>query len=62
VSKRIYVDVHTDGSVTIGVEGACGPECAELTKPFEEALGTVIEETLLPEYYQQQEIETKVNR
>lgn len=40
-----------DGTVKVEVDGCTSEECTDLTRPFEEALGTVDSTDLKPEYY-----------
>lgn len=35
----INVTLHTDGTVTVAVDGMKGHKCKEFSKPFEDALG-----------------------
>lgn len=49
--KKIRVEIDKSGEVVVGVTGACGTECADLTRGLESALGAVTEQTKTPEYY-----------
>ncbi len=49
--NKIKFRIKKDGGVEIDVQGATGQACEDLTRPFEEALGTVDEKRVKPEYY-----------
>ena len=49
--KTIKFIIAQDGSVYEEVTGTKGGECLNLTRPFEEALGTLQTRSLKPEYY-----------
>ena len=53
--REIIFKIGKDGQTTIEVNGACGEECKDLTKPFEERLGVVEDTELKPEFYEEQE-------
>ncbi len=48
--QRIIYTVRPDGTIEERVEGVEGPTCEELTMPFEEELGEVVERTYTAEY------------
>ena len=56
VKQEIEFSINPDGSVEIGVKGASGASCLELTREIEEALGIVSNRTYTSEYYQQEEV------
>jgi len=41
-----------NGTVKMGVKGAKGKECLDITKDFEKVLGVVKERKVKPEYYE----------
>ena len=49
--KTIKFIIAQDGSVYEEVTGTQGGECLNLTRPFEEALGTLQTRSHKPEYY-----------
>ena len=51
MAKFLIVTIDPDGSIKTSVEGACGPECEELARPYEENLGKVTKKTLTKDYY-----------
>lgn len=50
--KKITFVIDADGEVSLEVEGAKGTECEELSKPFEEFLGSVEQKTFKDAYYE----------
>lgn len=56
MAKKLELEITIDptGAVSVDVGGAVGKQCVDLTKPFEELLGTVEERTLKPEYHRTQ--------
>lgn len=57
---HIRFTIPPGGEVTIAVNGVCGPACKDLTKPFEQALGTVIEDAPTDEMNAETETEVIV--
>ncbi len=59
--KQVKLTIAPDGTATISVNGVCGPECKEITRPVEEALGIVESSSTTEEMYseisQVQEVE-----
>lgn len=55
MTKQINITIGEDGSVEIESSGFKGKSCAEVTKVFEQALGSTKERKFKPEYYQQEE-------
>jgi hypothetical protein len=51
--EQIEFILHPDGRVEERVVGVVGKSCSELTRSVEEKLGTVQDQTLTSEYYQQ---------
>ena len=51
MGNKIQFRIKKDGGVENDVQGATGQACEDLTRAFEEALGTVDSKTLKPEYY-----------
>lgn len=49
--KQVVLSITKDGTTTISVNGVCGPECKELTRAVEDALGTVESIEPTPEMY-----------
>lgn len=50
IMKKMRIRIGKDGKTTVSVEGACGPECLEFTKAFEEAVGLVEKRDLTEDY------------
>jgi hypothetical protein len=50
---ELVVTISPDGEVTVEARGVEGPACAELLRPFDEALGAVRDRRRKPEYYRQ---------
>lgn len=48
--KKMRIRIGKDGKTTVKVEGACGPECIDFTKAFEDAVGTVEKRELTEDY------------
>lgn len=59
---EIVVTVSPDGEVTVEALGVDGPACADLLRPFDEALGAVRERRRKPEYYRRTAQRTAQNR
>ena len=53
--KKIKFVIDENGEVTIDVDGVQGSSCEELTKPFEEILGSTASRELKDSYYQESE-------
>lgn len=51
--KRIICKIKPNGEVTVETEGFTGTGCQVATEAMLKALGTVIETTEKPEYYEQ---------
>lgn len=51
--EQVIVTVSPQGEVTVEAAGVIGKGCEALTKPFEQALGTVKSDQKKPEYHQQ---------
>lgn len=51
--EQVEFILHPDGRVEERVVGVVGSSCSELTRSIEEKLGTVQDQTLTSEYYQQ---------
>jgi hypothetical protein len=49
--QELEITVDDDGNVSIKVIGCSGPECVELTKEIEAALGIVVDKKKLGDYY-----------
>lgn len=58
--KKITMKLEKGKPPRIAVEGVCGEGCKDMTRPFEEALGTVESSTNTEEFYavevEQQEV------
>lgn len=50
---QVIITIKPDGSVTVKAEGYQGPSCADVTRPFIDALGKRLIETPTPEMFQQ---------
>jgi Protein of unknown function (DUF2997) len=51
--EQVEFILHPDGRVEERVTGVVGNSCSELTRAIEEKLGTVQDQALTSEYYQQ---------
>jgi hypothetical protein len=51
--QELEFTIDDDGKITVKVVGASGPECLEMTKAIEEALGIVVDRQKTSEFYQQ---------
>ena len=49
--QSIKFTIAQDGTATEEVQGAESKQCLDITRPFEEALGTVSTREYKPEYY-----------
>jgi hypothetical protein len=49
--QELEITVDDDGNVSIKVIGCTGPECVELTKEIEAALGIVTDKKKLGDFY-----------
>ena len=50
--QELEIIVDETGKVSVKVTGAKGDQCLELTRPLEEALGTVEQREYTADYYQ----------
>ena len=48
--EEIIIDIGPNGDVTVEGVGISGPECLQLTKAIEDALGTVTKVVKKPEF------------
>ena len=53
--QKIEYLIGKDGKVTERVIEATGSSCTDTTAPLEQELGQVESQTLLPEYYQEED-------
>lgn len=51
--QELDITVDTEGKVSVKVKGVKGPQCVELTRMLEEALGELEDRTYTGEYYEQ---------
>lgn len=51
--KKMRILIKKDGKTEIRVEGGQGDNCLSFTKAVEQALGTVEQRELCPEYYEE---------
>jgi hypothetical protein len=60
MSKKQELDIQiaSDGTVTINVQGAKGSSCLDLTKDLEEALGLVTDREKKSSFYEQDDRES----
>jgi hypothetical protein len=49
--QELEFSIDDDGKISIKVVGAQGPECLELTKAIEEALGVVTDRKKTSDFY-----------
>ena len=49
-TQRIEYTIRKDGTIEERVEGVPGPKCEQMTEPFEDQLGEVVERVHTPEY------------
>lgn len=53
--KKVIVDVASDGTVKIEVEGVVGPSCQTITDALLESVGgDVVSDDKKPEFYEQE--------
>lgn len=50
--KRVTITIAPDASVKVETAGYVGGECKAVTDAIKRELGSVVEETLKPEYHQ----------
>lgn len=50
--QELEITIDPESKVFVRVKGAKGKSCIELSKPLEEALGTVESRTYTAEYYE----------
>jgi hypothetical protein len=50
--QELEISIDKEGRVQVQVRGVHGDECLAVTKDLENAVGTVLERTLKPEYYE----------
>jgi hypothetical protein len=48
--QQVIVTIGPDGGIEVEADGIVGRGCEALTRPFEEALGTVTGDTKKPEW------------
>ena len=51
------IEIAKNGAVTITVNGVKGPSCKDATAALERKLGTVTEDTLKGEFYEQEQLQ-----
>ena len=51
MTKKIEITVTPDGSVSIKTTGFTGGSCRDATRELERALGMSVRESLLPEFF-----------
>ena len=59
IHVEISFDIDLDGKVKLGVKGAKGKKCLEITKEIEKELGEVLGREYTSDYYQEEVIETE---
>ena len=52
--RTIEIVVAADGTVKVTAKGYPGGACLKATRPFEEAVGSVVSDLKTPEFYQQE--------
>jgi hypothetical protein len=52
MAKQVKIIIGPTGDSNVEAIGTRGPECKALTKPFEDALGNVTDDSRKPEYHQ----------
>jgi hypothetical protein len=55
--QELDIEISSDGTVTINVQGAKGSSCLDLTKDIEESLGLVLEREKKSSFYEKDEQE-----
>lgn len=55
---ELEITITSDGDVSIGVTGAKGKKCLDLTKELEEAIGSVTARETKSSYYETEETQT----
>ena len=53
MKRELIIQIAPDGTVSLEVKGVAGPECLEVSKFLEEALGQVVERERTSEFYQE---------
>ncbi|WP_199248148.1 DUF2997 domain-containing protein [[Phormidium] sp. ETS-05] len=53
--QKIEYLISKDGKITERVIGATGASCIDTTAGMEKAIGSVVQRSLLPEYYSEEE-------
>jgi hypothetical protein len=56
---ELEITIGINGEVLIGVKGVGGPDCIELTRDLEEAIGKVTDRSFTQDYYEQEITETR---
>ena len=51
MSERVTIVIDQQGKATISVSGVCGSACKELTRPLEQALGTVADDRVTTDMF-----------
>lgn len=54
--NKITIEIATDGSTTVSVNGVKGTSCQQLTKNLEKALGKTSKDTKTKEFYQNEQV------
>lgn len=60
MTQEVVIEIDEHGDVTVEGKGFAGAECVKLTEAIEEAVGTVEQRKLKPEYRQTQPVVRKV--
>lgn len=58
--SQIKIHIDAEGQITVDTAGYKGASCREATRAIEEALGTVNNETMKPEYYMSAHADSQV--
>ena len=62
MTKKIEITVTPEGSVSIKTTGFTGSSCRDATRELERALGMSGRESLLPEYFVNNEIHDRLQQ
>jgi hypothetical protein len=56
--QELEIEIASDGTVSINVQGVKGKACLDLTKDLEESLGVVLARETKPSFYEEEEANT----
>ncbi len=59
MSRKLVFKLNAQGDVVVDVSGISGDSCEALTKPFEDAIGSLLKRELKLSYYEEQELQSE---